>query len=271
MEEKRMTIAERKAAVCACAKRSYQEKLFAGTSGNLSAYDEESGRMVITPTSVPYEEITPEDMVVMDLDGTVYEGTRQPSSEWRMHAAVYQAKPETGAIIHTHSPYATAFAVNHRKIPVILIEMVPFLGGDIPLARFAYPGTAAVGEEAVKVLRDRVTLSHARPTTAAKMETITRRGLEITRRELAAGHSGAALVEALRQDALDQVNAKYLRYAKVGAYLADQIPRNGTIMTQCFAETVIGTMLRECRKRGNDVKLICPETRPSLHHGERDD
>ena len=155
MEEKRMTIAERKAAVCACAKRSYQEKLFAGTSGNLSAYDEESGRMVITPTSVPYEEITPEDMVVMDLDGTVYEGTRRPSSEWRMHAAVYQAKPETGAIIHTHSPYATAFAVNHRKSPVILIEMVPFLGGDIPLARFAYPGTAAVGEEAVKVLRDR--------------------------------------------------------------------------------------------------------------------
>ena len=150
-----MRIAEWKEAVCACAKRSYQEKLFAGTSGNLSRYDRESGRMVITPTSVPYEELTPEDLVVMDLDGTVYEGARQPSSEWRMHAAVYQAKPETGAVIHTHSPYATAFAVNHRKIPVILIEMVPFLGGDIPLARFAYPGTASVGEEAVKALRDR--------------------------------------------------------------------------------------------------------------------
>ena len=135
-----MTIQEMKEAVCAWAKQSYAEKLFAGTSGNLSVYDQESGRMVITPTSVAYEQITPEDMVVMALDGTVTEGRYRPSSEWRMHAAVYEAKPEVGAIIHTHSPHATAFAVCHKKIPTILIEMVPFLGGDVPLAEFALPG-----------------------------------------------------------------------------------------------------------------------------------
>lgn len=150
-----MTIQEMRQAVCDWSKQSYAEKLFAGTSGNLSVYDKEQDVMVITPTSVPYETITPEDMVVLRLDGGILEGNYSPSSEWRMHAAVYQAKPEVGAIIHTHSPYATAFAVNNRGIPTILIEMVPFLGGDVPLAKFAVPGTRAVGDEAVKVLAER--------------------------------------------------------------------------------------------------------------------
>lgn len=150
-----MMIFEMKEAVCAWSKQSYAERLFAGTSGNLSVYDKAQNIMVITPTSVAYETITPEDMVVMRPDGEVLEGRYRPSSEWRMHAAVYEAKPEVGAIIHTHSPYATAFAVNNRNIPTILIEMVPFLGGDVPLAKFALPGTKAVGEEAVKVLAQR--------------------------------------------------------------------------------------------------------------------
>ncbi len=148
-----MTIEMMKQEVCDYAKQSYSEKLFAGTSGNLSLFDGET--MVITPTSVAYESITADDMVVMKPDGTVLEGKYNPSSEWRMHAAVYEEKPEVRAIIHTHSPYATAFAVNHMNIPTILIEMVPFLGGDVPLAEFAVPGTKEVGLEAVKVLAER--------------------------------------------------------------------------------------------------------------------
>ena len=150
-----MTIQEMKEAVCAWSKQSYEEKLFAGTSGNLSVFDHESGIMVVTPTSVAYELITPDDMVAMKLDGTIVEGHYRPSSEWRMHAVVYEAKPEVNAIIHTHSPYATGFAVCHKNIPTILIEMVPFLGGDVPLAEFAMPGTPEVGLEALKVLNDR--------------------------------------------------------------------------------------------------------------------
>lgn len=150
-----MTIQEMKYEVCRWAKQSYEEQLFAGTSGNLSVYDREQDIMVITPTSVAYETITPEDMTAMRLNGEVVEGKYRPSSEWRMHAAVYREKPEVGAVIHTHSPYATAFAVNHSSIPVILIEMVLFFGGDIPLAAFAIPGTWEVGEEAVKVLKER--------------------------------------------------------------------------------------------------------------------
>lgn len=148
-----MTIEEMKREVCDWAKQSYDEKLFAGTSGNLSLYDGEN--MAITPTCVPYETMTSDDIVIIKLDGTMVEGKYQPSSEWRMHAAVYEAKPEVSAIIHTHSPYATAFAVNNSRIPTILIEMVPFLGGDVPLAKFAVPGTKEVGFEAVKVMEER--------------------------------------------------------------------------------------------------------------------
>lgn len=137
------------------AKRAYADKMFAATSGNLSIYDRDAGRMYITPGSFPYEKMTPEDAMVIDLDGHVLDGPHKPSSEWRMHAAIYRADETVNAVVHTHSPYATAFAINNVKIPVVLYEMVYFLGGDIPLAEGAIPGTEAVGQNAVKVLKDR--------------------------------------------------------------------------------------------------------------------
>lgn len=139
----------------AVTKQSYGEALFAGTSGNISYYDHGTGEMYITPGSLPYETMAEEDLVRMTLDGNILEGGRKPSSEWRMHAQVYRQKPEISCVIHTHSPYATSFAVNHMEIPVILIEMVPFLGGAVEVADFAIPGTVEVGIEAVKKLKDR--------------------------------------------------------------------------------------------------------------------
>ena len=110
--------------------------------------------MLITPTSVRYTVMRPMDIVRCDLDGKVLEGELRPSSEWRMHAVVYQAYPETKAIFHTHSPYATAFAVVHKPIPAVLIETMMFLGGDVACAEYATPGTFAVGENAVPCLKD---------------------------------------------------------------------------------------------------------------------
>lgn len=132
--------------------QAYRAGLFAGTSGNMSAYCRAENIMYITPTSVRYETMKPDDVVAMRLDGTVLGGEKQPSSEWRMHAAVYRAFPDTGAVFHTHSPHATAFAVVHRPIPATLIEMHFFLGGDVPCAKYARPGTDAVGENAAAVL-----------------------------------------------------------------------------------------------------------------------
>lgn len=132
---------------------SLHEGLFTGTSGNLSV-SLGDGTMLITPTSVRYTVMRPVDIVRCDLDGHVLEGELRPSSEWRMHAEVYRACPQLGALFHTHSPYATAFAVVHRPIPPVLIETQIFLGGEVACAAYAPPGTCAVGENAVPCLRD---------------------------------------------------------------------------------------------------------------------
>ncbi len=135
--------------------KAYQEQLVAGTSGNVSCFDHASGVMAITPTNMNYAVMKPEDVVLMKLDGTVLEEGHKPSSEWRMHAGVYAEREDVNAIIHTHSPYATSFAVTHESIPVILVEMMPFLGGDIPLSQFGMPGTDELAVNANVVLKNR--------------------------------------------------------------------------------------------------------------------
>lgn len=136
-------------------KRAYANKLFAGTSGNLSVYDTDNNLIYITPSSIPYETMTDEDIVVIDMEGNVVEGKHMPSSEWQLHAVIYRERREIKAVVHTHSPYATAFAVADMPIPVILIEMLPFIGDSVQVARFAIPGEEAVGVEAVKALKGR--------------------------------------------------------------------------------------------------------------------
>ncbi len=135
--------------------KAYREQLVAGTSGNVSEYDHELGIMAITPSGMDYSIMKPEDVVLMKLDGTIVEGSHRPSSEWRMHAGVYAAREDVNAIVHTHSPYATSFAVLHEEIPVILVEMMPFLGGDIPLSDFGMPGTDELAVNAIKSLEKR--------------------------------------------------------------------------------------------------------------------
>ena len=150
-----MNAQETKALLIRVTKQAYSDRMFAATSGNLSIYDREAGRMYITPSSYPYDLMTVDDVMVIDLDGNVLDGPHRPSSEWRLHAAVYRADDSVNDIVHTHSPYATAFAINNMSIPAVLYEMIYFLGGDIPCAEGAIPGTDAVGENCVKVLKDR--------------------------------------------------------------------------------------------------------------------
>ncbi len=156
----------------------------------------------------------------------------------------------------------------HEEVAQAIADMVTQSGGPYLAAAM---GMALAGYEArdlpeadllAHLDRAAYHLSHARPTTMAKMIRVTERAMNAARAALAAGKTGLGLVEALRENAVNQINENYIRYTAVGKLLADKIPQNGTIMTQCFAETVIGTMLRECRERGNAVKVICPETRP---------
>lgn len=141
-----------KRSVLETAKKAYREKLMAGTSGNMSMYYREKGWMIITPSSYDYEIMEEKDIVVTDLEGQVVEGCHMPSSEWRMHAEIYKHLPHVKAVVHTHSPYATSFAVNHQEIPVVLIEMIPFLKGKLEVSPYAAQGSAQVGLNAVPIL-----------------------------------------------------------------------------------------------------------------------
>lgn len=141
-----------KQAVVTTARKAYEEKLMAGTSGNMSAYCPEEELMAITPSSYDYSIMEEKDIVVIDLEGNVVEGCHRPSSEWKMHAEIYKHLPRVRAVVHTHSPYATCFAVNHQEIPVILIEMIPFLKGKLEVSRYAEQGSAEVGLNAVPIL-----------------------------------------------------------------------------------------------------------------------
>lgn len=142
-----------KLSVLMTAKKAYREKLMAGTSGNMSVFYREKGWMIITPSSYDYEIMEEKDIVVTDLEGNVIEGCHRPSSEWRMHAEIYRHLSHVGAVVHTHSPYATSFAVNHQEIPVVLIEMIPFLKGKLEVSPYAKQGSAQVGLNAVPILK----------------------------------------------------------------------------------------------------------------------
>lgn len=119
------------------------------TGGNVSARDPGTGYVLIKPSGVRYEALRPEDMVVLDLDGVLIEGSLKPSSDVASHLYVYRHRPDVGGIVHTHSPYATAFAAVGKPIPVYLTAMADEFGGPIPCGGFALIGSEAIGEVVV--------------------------------------------------------------------------------------------------------------------------
>jgi len=132
----------------------YNEHLVSATSGNISIrLPDRSDAFAITPSSESYLSMEADRIVIMTVDGTVLQCPEdgKPSSEWRLHAELNKAKPAVNAIVHTHSPYATSFSVLRETIPLILIEMEPWLGGPIPLAEYAPTGSLQLG---LNVARD---------------------------------------------------------------------------------------------------------------------
>ena len=141
-------------AVLATAKRMLADGLVEGTAGNISGRLPD-GLVCVTPSSVPYDTMTLDDLVVVDLDGTVVSGSRSPTTENDLHLATLRRHPELGAVIHTHAVYATMFALAHEPIPAVIEEVVVYLGGDVPCCDYRGTGTAALGEEVAARLADR--------------------------------------------------------------------------------------------------------------------
>jgi L-ribulose-5-phosphate 4-epimerase len=120
------------------------------TGGNISARDPETGLVAIKPSGVMYDELRPEDHVVLDLEGEVREGALAPSSDTASHLYIYRHMPHVNGIVHTHSPYATAFAALGRPIPVYLTAIADEFGGPIPCAGFALIGGEEIGRQVVQ-------------------------------------------------------------------------------------------------------------------------
>jgi len=122
------------------------------TSGNVSGRDPGTGLVVIKPSGIRYENLTPEVMVVVDLDSKVIEGNHKPSSDTSSHVYVYRHRPDVNGIVHTHSTFATAWAAVGRPIPPVLTAICDEFGGSIPVGAYAKIGGDEIGQEIIRSL-----------------------------------------------------------------------------------------------------------------------
>ncbi len=148
-----MNNTELKELVIQYGKKYKNSGLVVGTWGNISLRNE--GRIFITPTAMDYDSLTPDDIVVCDINGNILEGKRKPSTEISAHLAIYNKRQDVNAIIHTHSIYATAMAAARKNIPAIVEDIAMIIGGEVPCAKYAHPGTPELGENIIEVLENK--------------------------------------------------------------------------------------------------------------------
>lgn len=133
-------------------KQMSSQGLSKGTSGNLSCYDPETGYMAIGPSGLGYFDTTPEDIVIMDLEGNIIEGKRKPSSEHNLHATVYKHHPEARAVVHTHSTYCTTFACLRQPLKAVHYVISGAGVDEVPCAEYATFGTPELAENVGKAM-----------------------------------------------------------------------------------------------------------------------
>ena len=159
-------------AVLAAARQMLADGLVEGTSGNVSG--RLPGDLVcLTPASLAYDTMQVDDLVVVDLAGTVVRGHRPPTTEKDLHLAVLRAYPELGAVVHTHAVHATMFALAHEPIPAVIEEVVLYVGGDVACCDYRGTGTAELGAEVAAHLAERgatLLANHGLVTCAATLE-----------------------------------------------------------------------------------------------------
>ncbi len=140
--------------VLAAAKAMIERGLVSGTAGNVSGRIGPE-QICLTPSSVAYETMTVDDLVITDLDGKVLEGHRSPTTEKALHLACFRKYPEIGGVIHCHAAHATMFGLVHEPIPAVIEEVVVYLGGEVPICDYKGTGSDELGEEAARNLADR--------------------------------------------------------------------------------------------------------------------
>ncbi|WP_320174537.1 L-fuculose-phosphate aldolase [Maridesulfovibrio sp.] len=132
-------------------KKMLESGLTTGTGGNLSVYNRELGLVAISPSGLDYRLSTPEDIVVIDLEGNIKDSERKPSSEYGFHTILYKNRPDVNAVVHTHSVYATTVACLNMELPAVHY-LVGFAGKKVPLAPYATFGTPELAENVISTI-----------------------------------------------------------------------------------------------------------------------
>ncbi|ABB15549.1 class II aldolase/adducin family protein [Carboxydothermus hydrogenoformans] len=135
----------------AAAREVVLEGLVVSPWGNLSLRISDDS-FLITPSGVDYKTMDSEDLVEIGLDGNIKQGKLKPSSEYQLHLEIYKARRDIRAIVHTHSPYASAFAVARKRLPAVIEDLAQIVGGDVEVAKYALPGTGVLARNAVLAL-----------------------------------------------------------------------------------------------------------------------
>lgn len=148
------TTEEIKAELLWVAQESLRTNLVHGTAGNFSARLPD-GNVVLTPSSLAYETMTIDDLVVCDLDANVLEGERHPTTEKMLHLACLKAYDDIHAVIHCHAKFCTMFALTNQPIPCAIEEVEVFVGGDVPVADYEFTGSQELADEVSKWVGDR--------------------------------------------------------------------------------------------------------------------
>lgn len=136
-------------------KAMLQTGLVAGTWGNISAWDPSRSGYWITPSGMDYMSLTEDDLVLLDLEGQILEGTRIPSSEYLLHASIYRERQDVQGIVHTHSVFATAHAVSQVSLPGLVEDLVMITGGEVEVSEYHLPGTKELAQAVVNSLRNK--------------------------------------------------------------------------------------------------------------------
>jgi L-ribulose-5-phosphate 4-epimerase len=140
--------------VCLLHAELVRNNLVAWTSGNVSGRDPTTGLVVIKPSGIRYEALTPENMVVVDMEGVPVEAGYKPSSDTLAHLYVYRHRPDVNGVVHTHSCFATAWAAVGRPIPPVLTAICDEFGGPVPVGAYAQIGGDEIGREVVSSIGD---------------------------------------------------------------------------------------------------------------------
>jgi L-fuculose-phosphate aldolase len=149
-----MTELEIRQSVLSVAKEMIACGLVEGTAGNVSARLPD-GNVVLTPSSIDYDTMVLDDLVVTDIDGNVLEGDKTPTTEKSLHLSCLKKHPDIGAVMHCHAMFATMFAIVRQPIPCVIEEFDVYVGGDVPVAEYQMTGSEALADEVSNWVADK--------------------------------------------------------------------------------------------------------------------